>query len=495
VFFQNPGIRSLLRMPSKIGTYIRGTGAGVASTVVQKGAGFASVWLLNRVLAKGAYGDYEFAFTVLSILLLAGSGGFNHAVLYRLSRLEVPEGKLAGENYVGVALGYSLILSLMVVAGIMLYTTFGLTSPEDQRIAFWLSSLSFLIPLRTARKTYKAWYQARQRVPEALLFHKALPALCKMLFLAGAWLFWPTPEAVVGAVLLAEILPFTFWFARSPVNLLRLKEGLARWDVFYSLKLALTMGLSKSVKNADIVMIGLLAGSEATAEYAVASRLASIITSSAHSTLNRILRPRVGRLLGSGREKELEAEYDQIRVVSLIVALGLALCCAVVGHYILEIFGAYATAYPILMVLVAGHLFHVSFGMTGDYLKVAGYAGWSLATTVGLLIGNVTLNWILITSFGGIGAAWATMCSYLAVNVVQSGIILRLDGIKVYNPSVLIATLGAVGVALGGALGVLSPVGTGVGIAAFWTGLAVLRREDLITVLQHAIKWSKEATT
>ena len=481
-------------MPSKIGTYVRGTGAGVASTVVQKGAGFASIWLLNRVLVKGAYGDYEFAFRVLSILLLAGSGGFNHAVLYRLSRLEVPEGKLAGENYVAVALGCSLILSLLVVAGIMLYTTFVLTNPEDQRVAFWLSSLSFLIPLKTARRTYKAWYQARQRVPEALLFHKALPALCKVSFLAGAWLFWPTPEAVVGAVLLAELLPFAFWFARSPVNPLQAREGLARWDVFYSLKLALTTGLSKSVKNADIVMVGLLAGSEATAEYAVASRLAFIVTNSGHATLNTILRPRVGRLLGLGREKELEVEYDQIRVVSLTVALGLALCYAVMGHYVLGMFGAYAIAYPILMVLVAGHLFHVSFGMTGGYLNIAGYAGWSLATTVGLLIGNVTLNWILITSFGGIGAALATMSSYLAVNVVQSGIIFRLDGIKVYNSSVLIATLGAVGVALGGALGVLSPIGTGVGIAAFGVGLAVLRREDLITALQHAIRRSKEAT-
>lgn len=482
-------------MPSKIGTYVRGTGAGVASTVVQKGAGFASIWLLNRVLVKGAYGDYEFAFRVLSILLLAGSGGFNHAVLYRLSRLEVPEGKLAGENYVAVALGCSLILSLLVVAGIMLYTTFVLTSPEDQRVAFWLSSLSFLIPLQTAKRTYKAWFQARQRIPEALLFHKALPALCKVSFLAGAWLFWPTPEAVVGAVLLAELLPFAFWFARSPVNPLRAREGLARWDVFYSLKLALTTGLSKSVKNADIVMVGLLAGSEATAEYVVASRLAFMITNSGHATLNTILRPRVGRLLGLGKEKELEAEYDRIRTVSFVVALSLTIFYTVAGHYVLNIFGTYAVAYPILMILAAGHLFHVSFGMAGGYLNVAGYAGWRLVTVVGMLIFNVTSNWILIVSFGEIGAALATLGSYVAINVVQSRIILHLDDINIYNLVVMITALGVVGIAMCRAFNILSPAIAAIGMIVFFAGLTILRWKELMAVIPDGIDQNWRSNT
>lgn len=55
---------------SKIDTYLRGTGASVASTVIQKGAGFASVWLLNQVLIKANYGDYAFSLTVISLLLL-----------------------------------------------------------------------------------------------------------------------------------------------------------------------------------------------------------------------------------------------------------------------------------------------------------------------------------------------------------------------------------------------------------------------------------------
>lgn len=442
---------------SKLSLYLRGTGASVASTVVQKGSGFASVWLLNRILSKGAYGDYEFAFTTIAILLLLGSGGFNHAVMYRLSRLDESEGKLVGREYAGIAMGWSLLCCIGVVVGINVIAPYVIDTSGGQHILFWLSFLSVLIPLRAAKRVYKAWYQARQRIPEAMLFHNVLPAACKVLFLAGVWLTWPTPEAVVGAVLLSELGPLAMWYARSPVNPLQFTQGLAWWDVSYSLKLALTSGVSKTTKNADLLMVGLLAGSKATAEYAIASRLAALLMAAGHNILNTILRPRLGRLLGQKNMEGVEREYNQVRLISLCVALALGAGYAVAGETLLGLFGAYQSAYPLLLILAAGYVVHVSFGMSGGYLNIAGYAGWTLATMLTMLGINVALNGLLIPVYGANGAALATLISYALVNTTTSGVILHLDGIRTYSIELFVFVLCAGAALLLGANGWIAP--------------------------------------
>ena len=47
-----------MAIDEKIGIYLKSSGTGLVSQVVTKLSGFAAVWLLNRILMKGAYGDY-----------------------------------------------------------------------------------------------------------------------------------------------------------------------------------------------------------------------------------------------------------------------------------------------------------------------------------------------------------------------------------------------------------------------------------------------------
>jgi O-antigen/teichoic acid export membrane protein len=450
---------------SKIDTYLRGTGASVASTVVQKATGFASVWLLNQVLIKANYGDYAFSLTVISLLLLVGSGGFNQGVLYRLSRRQDEDGEgLIGREYVGIALGWSLVLALVVLVGVNVGARYWLTSPDEQRIAFWLSGLSLLIPLKVASLVYKAWYQAHQRIPEALFFHKIVPFTCKAGFLALVWQFRPTPSAVIGSVVLSEVVPVAWWYLRSPVSPFLFYKGLARLDVAYSLKLALTSGLSKSASRTDVFMLGVLGGGKATAEYVIASKFAVLLTNASQNVFDTVLRPRMGQLLGQQKRDRLEREYDQIRLLSLVIALLVAALYVVIGRGLLSLFGAYAVAYPVLLILSAKHVIQVSFGKNGAYLKMAGYAGWAMSTVAMLLSLNVALNWLLIPLYGAAGAAMATAISGLTLGAFRTVLIYRLDNMRIYSASLvgfvsvavsafLLAARGAVkGIVAGGAL-------------------------------------------
>lgn len=471
-------------LSSKLSIYLRSSGASLAAMVVSKASAFGTVWLLNRVLAKGAYGNYEFAFTIVGLLLLVGSGGFNHAVMYRLSRLDSPPEKLDGHDFAGAALGWSLIVSVLFAGGVFVGAPYLEALAGNEDLAFWVSLLSFLIPIGVAREVYKSWFKARQRIPEAVLMGKMFPALGKVAFLGGVWVAWPTPQGVVSAILLSELVPLLIWYGRSPVNPLNLWGELSSWDVWYALKLAATRGLSKTVKRADILMIGLLAAAEATAEYVVAAKIALLLIL-VHNILNNVLRPRIGRFLGEENWEAISREYDQSRTVSFLSALIGTGVLVLIGKPILALFGDYEAAYSVLVVLTASHVVHTSFGMCGGYLNIAGYAGWTLGTTILLLIFNVILNYTLIPLYGGMGAAIATLASYAAVNLIAAGAVYYLDGLKIYPPEVAgitVAVVALIGALATGMLGI-SVATVGVGTATLAT--LYLKSEQLLPIIRE----------
>jgi O-antigen/teichoic acid export membrane protein len=484
VSFAADGYTPVDGLSSKLSIYLRSSGASLLATVVSKASGFASVWLLNRILVKGAYGNYEFAFTVVSLLLLLGSGGLNHAVMYRLSRLDAPPEELDGHDFAGAALGWSLIISMLFAGGVFVGAPYieALASNED--LAFWVSLLAFLMPIGVAREVYKSWFKARQRIPEALIMGKMFPALGKVTFLCTVWVVWQTPKGVVAAVLLSELIPLLIWYARSPVNPLNLWGELSSWDVWYSLKLAVTRGVSKTVKQADILMVGLLATAEATAEYVVAAKIALILVI-VHKILNTVLRPRIGQFLAKGSWKKIAKEYDQSRSIALIFSLLGACFLILFGEPILRLFGEYSAAYPALVVLAAGYVITSSFGMAGGYLNIAGYAGWTLTTTVSLLVVNLSLNYVLIPIYGSTGAATATFISYILVNIMTTGIIYYLDRLKVYPLGVAGVTTGVVAIMGALAAGLIGRTLAAAATCVSSLGILYLKKRRLEPILRE----------
>jgi O-antigen/teichoic acid export membrane protein len=472
-------------LSSKLSIYLRSSGASLLATVVSKVSGFASVWLLNRILVKGAYGNYEFAFTVVSLLLLLGSGGLNHAVMYRLSRLDAAPEELDGHDFAGAALGWSLIVSTLFAAGVFVGAPYIEALAGNEDLAFWVSLLAFLMPIGVAREVYKSWFKARQRIPEAILMGRMLPAIGKVGFLGGIWIAWPTPQGVVAATLLSEFVPLLIWYGRAPVNPLNLWGQLSSWDIWYSLKLATTGGLNKTMKRADVLMVGFLAVAEATAEYVVAFKLALVLLV-AHNLLNNILQPRIGKFISNKRWTKIIEEYDQVRSISLTYSLAAGSIMSFFGKEILLIFGEYESAYPILMITVATYTSIVSVGMCGKYLNISGYAGWSLSVQSFAFVSNIILNYFLVVWYGALGAAIATFISYIAKNIINAYIIFRLDGLSVYSIELGAVVTASVLVACLAAAGVLSPALTGV-LLLVCTAIVAVRKSHRILPVVKAV--------
>lgn len=421
-----------MAIEEKVRVYLKSSGTGVVSKAVMMLSSLASVWLLNQILLKAGYGNYEFSLALISTLLIFGSGGLQYVVMYRISRMDEEPETLAGHEVAGAILGWSILLSLLIIGGVAVSAPWIASLTGKAGLEFWIGGLVLLIPTRVALGIYKNWYQARQLVAESLIFGDISPAAARALFLIFAWLLWPTPEGVVVAILVGELLPLVVWFARSPLNPFHLFGVLSGWDVQYAIKLMFTRSLSKSVKRSDVLMMGVLATSGATAGYVVASKIATLLLVG-HQLMNMILTPRIGRFLSKDATGEIQREYRQSRVLGLIIALLGAFFIAAFGPWVLGIFGDYADAMPVMLVLAATYVAQVSFGMCGGYLNIAGYANWTLVTTAMVLLVNVGLNYLLIPPLGASGAAVAMLVSVSVTNALTAYLVYDFDGVQTYS--------------------------------------------------------------
>ncbi len=468
-----------MSIDEKIGLYLKSSGTGLISQVVTKLSAFATVWLLNRILLKGGYGNYEFALALTSMLLVLGSGGLQYVAMYRLSRIDADPETLAGHKLAGALLGWSLILSAVVALGVGVLAPALASASGKPELAFWIGSLAFLIPVRVATGVYRNWYRARQLVAESLLLGRMGPAISRTIFLAAAWFFWQTPEGVVAAILGGEFLVILLWYARSPLNPFRLRGILSGWDVQYAAKLMFTRGLSKSVKRTDVIMMGSLTTSGATAGYVVASKL-SMLLLVGHQLMNLILTPRVGRFLEREKLETVQREYHQSRIVGLSFALLGASLISLGGPWLLAFFGDYSDALPVILILSATYISQVSFGMCGGYLNIAGYANWTLMTTAMVLLLNVGLNFFLIPILGASGAALAMLISVSTTNAFTAYLVLRFDGVETYSFWISGVVALTIGLLIAGAFGLLSHVQAGFALlvsigAFFWSERAFIQ--------------------
>ncbi len=423
--------------------YLKSAGSGLFAKAVQYLTGFVGVWLLNQILTKGGYGNYEFTLALVGMLLILGSGGLQNVAMYRLSRLDDPPEKLTGHRLAGTLVGLSIGIGVLVAGLISVAGPYIAVASDKPELAYWIGLLAFLIPIRVARGVYRNWYQARQLVAESMLFSRILPSTAKVLLLAGAWMFWSTPGGVIGAILLSEIIPLSAWYFRSPTNIIPKVGLLSWWDVKYASKLMITRGISKTNKRADILMMGVLSTSVSTANYVIASKLA-MLTLIGHQLTSLILPARMGRFIENSERKKLQTEYHKTRLISLLFSIFVSGVFLVIGNIVLTIFGNYGSAMPVLVVLTTTYLVHVSFGKCGEYLNIAGYAGWTLLVTFVVVFVNIIINAFLIPRLGGLGAAIAMFVSIILSNSLAAYLVGYLDGVNVYSWKVFIITCACV---------------------------------------------------
>jgi O-antigen/teichoic acid export membrane protein len=307
-------------------------------------------------------------------------------------------------------------------------------------LSFWLAVLAPVLVTTCLGRIFEAWFWARGRIAPSVLI-PAIGDIARTVGLAVAFFILPTKAGVATAVVVGALVPLLIWSTVAPLDALRRPSWIARGDVGYGLKAMLAKATNDGTHQLDVIMIGILATAAATADYAVAARLAALV-GLIKGLLVPVLTPRLGRYSAFGSREVLLREYDQVRLFGLVAALLCASLFAAFGRPVLAVFGDYEPSYPLLMVLAAGHVVSAGFGSNAAFLTISGHAGWTLVARLALLAAIIVLTLVLVPAMGAMGAALSMAIGMAVVNVLLCYIIWRLDRLPTISPE-LIVLLGA----------------------------------------------------
>ena len=402
---------------------IRGVGAGVLLKGFNTLAAFATAVLLARLLGAEHYGIYAYAISWITLLGVFAKAGIDQVMVRNIAVYHQANdwAHIRGMLRFGLALvsaaGILCALGAAALAWLLHADT------PAMRNALWLACL--LLPLHALTVPFGAAQTGLREVVNAQLPGLLIVPLMFLLALAGVYLLrnsagltvdqaLATRIGAVGIGLVAAMLLVRGGLRRAgrPVSPPSPAYDRSRW-LQSAVPLVLMGSMFMVNANADILMLGAMAGAREAGVYKVATRGAELLAFSI-AIISMPLGPLVARLHAAGEQKKLQEVIWRVAWLAFLPTACLGAFFLFNGGLFLRIFGAeYAgpDATSALGILTLGQLIHIAVGPVGLLLLMTGRerdAALSLVTGATI---NVILNAVFIPAWGEMGAAAATALS------------------------------------------------------------------------------------
>ncbi|MBT5222313.1 MAG: oligosaccharide flippase family protein [Gammaproteobacteria bacterium] len=235
-----------------------------------------------------------------------------------------------------------------------------------------------------------------------------LASLVMNYYAVGAWLVF--------------FISFFYWLtiAKGVLNSFSIQHVL-KGGVRALLKQAnpfLLAGIGIAVLNmTDVLMLGFFSTIEQTGLYSAASRLAAGLTLVLFS-VNNVIAPKLASSFATGDMEAFSTYVRNATVLAFIPTLILVIVIGLFSSELLSLFGEnFQQAQWIFIVLLAGNLINALAGPVGWVLNMANCEKDFQGIILKAAILNVFLNFVLISYYGALGAAFATMISTAAWNI------------------------------------------------------------------------------
>jgi O-antigen/teichoic acid export membrane protein len=386
-------------------------GAQVVSTL----AALAATALLARLLDPQDLGIYFIAFSVVSLASVVAQFGLGRTVV----RMTAESHATADAGRAREVIGKSLcVLAVSTVSVSLLMYAFGL-----EVLAGPVFHAPALVQLAGVIVPWIAMLAIRSIVAEAFrglhdlrganLFGDMMTRCLFLVFLVAAWTCCGdvtlrtvialnvaalAATAAAGLLVLHRRTPPRSGAARVPV------AGLvsASWPVL------LTDLANGARSQADIWLLGILAGPHSVALYGAATRLALLVPMPI-IVLSTVTAPYIASLYGAGRRHELQVMLTRTTAFAALLAAAASVAYVVVGLPLLRLlYGeAYAASYSLLVILAIGQLVAVIIGPFALTLTMTGHQKLAMVLTAASSAMLVVVGFALVRLFGAVGMAVA----------------------------------------------------------------------------------------
>ena len=426
---------------------MRGSGGSFIARALSAGLSFGMMIILTRIMGTEEFGVFSFAMAWLTGLVLIGRFGFNKSATRFLASYA---GQEQWEQLRGM-LRYARLTSLKIsvlVSTISLATLFLLRPWLAQNFGsdtfFITMSIALVgLPILAQLQIFEGIMDGFKRVffsqlPLRIL-RPALLALAAVVIYFGFryGLVQHDGESflsseitmIINVVVMLLVFIFSLRFIGISVPRPARKAqpdytNKKQWFLT-SRDMLWTSGFNLILVQADMMMLGAIVDTSEVGVYRVATKVAELLII-ALTSINAILHPIAADLFARGKMQELQR---MVRISSLAV-FGIGILGAGIlffgSEYLTLVFPeSFAGAIPLLRILIFGQLVNAFAGPALLLLNMTGHQRDAAKIMTVSAIINLILNYILISTSGAIGAAYATASVTVLWNIAAGIMVWR----------------------------------------------------------------------
>ena len=223
----------------------------------------------------------------------------------------------------------------------------------------------------------------------------------------------------VASHVLGAGLALYFYLQAIPIKERSFEKHSLRQMVKFSLPLSLNNWMHFANERTEVFFLGLLPGAVDVGIYNMAWRVAGLELVFVES-LNQILAPFASDLSHRQAHGQLETLYKATAKWSFTGAFMLFLIFALFSERIMNVFDpAFVAGSGVLVAVGFAQLINTATGPCGTVLVMSGRSDLSLLNTIALFAISITLDWLLIPSYGLVGAAVAGTLAIVSINLLR----------------------------------------------------------------------------
>lgn len=377
------------------------------------------------MLGAEQYGLYSYTLILITAAATVSSIGYDTASLrfipeYRVTKKwKLLHGFIV--NALTNTLATSVLVSCFLVLGVLLWS-------KETDIAPLLILSSPLIPLLSLSRLRQFILRSLKHIVRAeildILVRPFLLGVVLILFkfLLNKELGASTAILInIPLTLLIFLVGFLWLYSRIPYKKFftdRLNDR--RHWLKVSLPLLFMSIMQLVTGYSDTIMLGLLSNYTEAGIYSVAVRISGFVSFSLLA-INMMLAPMISELYFSHRHSELQRTITITTRTASLVSFMICILLLFCGKMILNLFGfEFQKAYIPLLILLPGQLLNICCGSVGLILSLTGHQNYTAIILAASSLLNICLNFILIPTYGMIGAAVSTTISISAWNILMA---------------------------------------------------------------------------
>ncbi|OUN70159.1 hypothetical protein B5G11_07435 [Drancourtella sp. An57] len=367
--------------------------------------------LTARYLGPGNYGILNYAISITSFVSPIALLGINSVMVQEIISHKDEEGKI-----VGTSLLMSVISSLLCIIGVLLFVSIANRGERDTFIVCGLYSIMLIFQ---SLEMIQYWYQAKllsKYTSLTMMFAYFVVSGYKILLLIkGASIYSFALSYALDYFITSSVL--IFLYQKKGTQKLRFSKKIGKRIISKSKYYIISTLMVTLFAQQDKVMLKIMIGNEATGIYSAAVTCATMSGFIFVAIIDSV-RPLIyeNKLIN---QKKYETSIINLYSIIIYLSILQGIVCTVFAKQIITIIygNDYAQSIEVLQIIIWYSAFSYIGGIRDVWLLAENKQRYLLIINSCGALGNLVLNYILITVLGINGAAWASLLTQAFTNV------------------------------------------------------------------------------